>query len=227
VVIYLHEINRVKSGKLREFLQAVESQYLPLVAEYDVRLAGYWETIPSQGWWPETVAVWELDDFAHYFRLLERQYSETNRDPRLDEWQKHRGSLIEYTEGLVCQKSGSTPDASETRRRSLRTKMCLHEMVHCAPARQAEYLAILEEMWWRRVAEPSGRSLIGLYWSGWKNTRAINIWGQGDEWDSMALLHPWSDEHAYGAQLWQTLGREIRTDWDDRFMVPVRFPSFD
>jgi hypothetical protein len=24
-------------------------------------------------------------------------------------------------------------------------------------------------------------------------------------------------------QIWQTLGREIRTDWDDRFLLPAPF----
>jgi hypothetical protein len=26
-------------------------------------------------------------------------------------------------------------------------------------------------------------------------------------------------------QIWQRLGREIRKDWDDRFLVPARFST--
>ena len=94
------------------------------------------------------------------------------------------------------------------------------------PARQAEYLEILEEMWWRRVAQPWGRSLIGLYYSPWKNTRAINVWGQGEDWES-ARAYPdmLAPEIERDLKIWQTLGREIRTDWDDRFLVPSPFSA--
>jgi len=94
------------------------------------------------------------------------------------------------------------------------------------PYRQAEYLKILEDFWWKRVAEPAGRQIVGLYYSPWKNTRAINIWGLGEDWEQCAPMgkgDSWLENP--DVNLWQTLGREIRTDWDDRFMVPAPFST--
>ncbi len=225
-MLYLHEIHKVKPGAMPDLLEAVEHQYLPLAEKHGVRLLGYWQVAPGQGSWPEAVAVWELDDFTHYTRLVQRTFSEPDLDPNLRDWHHGLGEWVESSQGMVCLPSRLSPTVAQIRERGMKAKLCTHEMVHCEPARQAEYLSILEEMWWRRVAEPSGRSLIGLYWSPWKNTRAVNIWGQGEEWDDVVPMgehESWHDDP--NLQLWQTLGREIRKDWDDRFIVPAPFST--
>ena len=42
-------------------------------------------------------------------------------------------------------------------------------------------------------------------------------------------MNPFGKEEAWVAdtdfEIWQTLGREIRTDWDDRFLVPTSFST--
>ena len=225
-MLYIHEIHKVKPGAMEGLLEAVERDYLPLAARYRIRMLGYWQVAPGQGSWPETVAVWELDDFAHYVEITKRTLGNGESDPALRNWHHGLGEWVTSSDALICLPSRLSPTVEQVTQRGMKAKMCTHEMIHCEPARQAEYLALVEEMWWKRVAEPSGRSLIGLYYSPWKNTRAVNIWGQGEEWDD---VNPFGKSASWGEDtnvtLWQTLGREIRKDWDDRFIVPVSFST--
>ena len=225
-MIYLHEMHRVRPGCMPDLFDAVETRFLPLAQRHDMRLVGYWQVPPGHGTSPTAVAVWELDDFAHYTRLLERMYGGRDSDPELRGWYEGTHEWIESTDGMICYPSRLTPSVAEITERGLNAKLCTHELIHCEPARQAEYLELCEEMWWRRVAEPAGRSLIGLYWSPWKNTRAICIWGQGAEWED---VNPYGDGESWESdvnmEIWQKLGREIRKDWDDRFLVPAPFST--
>jgi hypothetical protein len=222
-LLYWHEVNRVRPGQAGALLEAVEKDFLPLAQSVGMRMVGYWQVAPGLGTSPETVAVWELDDFGHYVNVVRERFE--GGGP-LGAWFEGQGEWVLSSEGLLCFPSALTPTVAEINARGLRAKLCSHEMIHVQPARQAEYLALAEEMWFRRVAEPAGRSIVGLYWSPWKNTRAICIWGQGAEWED---VNPFGKEAAWSAdtdfQIWQTLGREIRTDWDDRFLVPTSFST--
>jgi hypothetical protein len=225
-MIYLHEMHRLRPGQQAGLLDAVERDYLPLAQRHDVRLVGYWTVPPGHGTWPTAVGVWEFDDFGHYTRWLERMHGGRGADPELRRWFDGTAAWVESTDGMVCYPSKLTPTVAQIRERGLRAVFCTHELVQCEPARQAEYLELCEEMWWRRVAEPAGRSLIGLYWSPWKNTRAICIWGQGASWEQvnpMGRADAWLTDVDH--HIWQRLGREIRKDWDDRFLVPARFST--
>jgi NIPSNAP len=223
-VLYWHEINRVRPQKMSGLLEAVERELLPLAESYGMRQVGYWQVAPGLGTTPETIAVWELDDFGHYVEVIRQRFEGKNAD--LGQWFDGVGEWVDSSESLLCFPSALTPTVAQIKESGLAAKMCSHEMIQVQPARQAEYLRLCEEMWFRRVAEPAGRSIVGLYWSPWKNTKAICIWGQGEEWD---LVNPFGKEEAWVAdpdfEIWQTLGREIRTDWDDRFLVPVSFST--
>jgi hypothetical protein len=225
-MIYLHEMHRVRQGRMSGLFEAVEHDYLPIARRHGIRLVGYWQVPPGHGSWPTAVGVWELDDFAHYTTLMSRMYGETDHDPDLVRWHEGMAEWVESSEGMVCYPSKLTPTVAQIEERGVKAKLCTHELIHCEPARQLEYLELCEEMWWRRVAEPSGRSLIGLYWSPWKNTRAICIWGQGAEWEDVTPMgkgESWL--HDVDHRIWQSLGLEIRKDWDDRFLVPAPFST--
>ena len=62
-MLYLHEINQIRPGRLDAFLRAVEQDYLPLADTLGIRNVGYWTVPPGHGSWPETIAVWELDGY--------------------------------------------------------------------------------------------------------------------------------------------------------------------
>jgi hypothetical protein len=223
-MLYWHEVHRVRPMRMSALLEAVEREFLPIAESYGMRQVGYWQVAPGLGTTPETVSVWELDDFGHYIDVVRQRFEGDRSD--LGQWFDGVGEWIETSESLLCFASELTPTVAQIKERNLRAKLCSHEMIQVQPARQAEYLRLCEEMWFRRVAEPAGRSIVGLYWSPWKNTRAICIWGQGEEWEN---VNPFGKEEAWVAdtdfEIWQTLGREIRTDWDDRFLVPTSFST--
>lgn len=225
-MLYLHEINQIRPGRLDAFLDAVERSYLPVADRLGIRLVGYWTVPPGHGAWPETVAVWEIDGYDHYLDLTRRLHDESRIDPDLLAWHRNLGEWVERTEGMVCLPSDRTPTVADIKQRGLKAKLCTHELIHTEPGRQAEYLRICEAFYFDRVASKAGRSIVGLYWSPWKNTRAICIWGQGEEWDT---VHPrGKDEHFAWDQdslMWKTLGLQLRKDWDDRWIVPTRFST--
>ena len=224
--VYVHEINRLRSGGVGELYEAMERHCLPLYQKYDIELVGYWETVMGQGPWPETIAMWEFQSFDHYTRFIRDTYEPADGNFALREWLDAKSVWFADTDALLCFGADVTPTVAELRKSRLRAKMICHETVQTAPNRQAEYSELLTEMWWKRCAEPAGRSLIGLYYAPWKNTRAINIWGQGAEWDD---VKPWGGADGWyetkDVQLWSTLGLEVRKDFDDRFAVPAPFST--
>ena len=224
--VYVHEINRLKSARVSELYEAMERQCLPLYQKHDIELVGYWETVMGQGPWPETIAMWEFQSFDHYTRFIRETYEPPDGNFALREWLEAKCEWFTGTDALLCFGAEATPSVAELRASGVRAKMINHETVQTAPNRQAEYSELLTEMWWKRCAEPAGRALIGLYYAPWKNTRAINIWGQGAEWED---VNPWGGGDGWyetkDVQLWSTLGLEVRKDFDDRFAVPAPFST--
>jgi hypothetical protein len=225
-VLYLHEINQVRPGRLDAFLHAVEHDYLPLAAGLGIRNVGYWTVPQGHGSWPETVAVWELDGYDHYLDLTRRRCDPARFDADLRAWDANFGEWVQRTDGMVCLPSSMTPTVAEIEERGLKAKLCTHELIHNEPGRQEEYLRIVEEFYFKRVASLAGRSIVGLYWSPWKNTRTVCIWGQGEEWDTVyprgkGEHFAWDDD----SLMWKTLGLQLRKDWDDRWIVPTSFST--
>lgn len=225
-MLYLHEINQIRPARLGAFLEAVERDYLPLAEGLGIRNVGYWTVPPGHGSWPETVAVWELDGYDHYLDLTRRRHDPSRLDADLRAWDANLGEWVQRTDGMVCLPSSMTPTVAEIRARGLKAKLCTHELIHNEPGRQEEYLKIVEDFYFTRVASLAGRSIVGLYWSPWKNTRTVCIWGQGEEWDTVyprgkGEHFKVDDESA----MWKTLGLQLRKDWDDRWIVPTSFST--
>src|ERR1019366_1175227 len=91
--------------------EATASEGLALASRYNVRLIGYWHTVLGHGSWPETVAVWELDDFSHYVSVMKAQSEGVDRS--IQDWLERRSEWIESTESLLCHKSALTPTFEE------------------------------------------------------------------------------------------------------------------
>jgi hypothetical protein len=225
-MLYLHEINQIRPGRLDAFLRAVEHDYLPLADTLGIRNVGYWTVPPGHGSWPETIAVWELDGYDHYLDLTRRRHDPARLDPQLQAWDANLGEWVQRTDGMVCLPSSMTPTVAQIRESGLAAKLCTHELIHNEPGRQEEYLRIVEDFYFKRVASLAGRSIVGLYWSPWKNTRTVCIWGQGEDWDTVyprgkGEHFAWDED----SLMWKTLGLQLRKDWDDRWIVPTSFST--
>lgn len=225
-MIYLHEINQLRPGKLDAFLHAVEHDYLPIAERLNIRMVGYWTVPPGHGSWPETIAVWELDGYEHQVDLIRARHDAARLDEGLKGWDASLGEWVQRTDGMVCLPSTMTPTVAQIKERGLRAPLVTHELIHNEPGRQEEYLNTVQEFYFKRVASIAGRSIIGLYWSPWKNTRTVCIWGQGETWDTVYPRgkgeHFKTDDESV---MWKSLGLQLRKDWDDRWIVPTSFST--
>jgi hypothetical protein len=229
VHVYVHQIHTLRSGAgAGDLFDAVQHDLLPAVAALDVRLVGYWETSALQGRTNETVAIWEFDDYRHLERYNRALYG-TDADGRsLRAWREREHEWVASTDGLVCEPARTSPTVEELKARGVRGAMCTHEIVTCKPHRHIEYPERLTEMWTNRFADnetnPKNRAMVGLYYAKWSNTIAINIWSDGVDWDDVTIWDlEWEKDPSF--DLWNTLGREIRDDFVDRFLLPAPFST--
>jgi hypothetical protein len=81
-MLYWHEVNRMRPGKTPALLAAVEHDLLPIAERCGMRQVGYWQVAPGLGPSPETVAVWELDDFGHYVDVVRQRFEGADARPR-------------------------------------------------------------------------------------------------------------------------------------------------
>ncbi len=79
-MLYWHEVNRVRPTRMGALLEAVERDFLPIAERYGMRQVGYWQVAPGLGTTPETVSVWELDDFGHYVDVVRQRFEGTRGD---------------------------------------------------------------------------------------------------------------------------------------------------
>src|SRR5690242_7852965 len=106
--IYIHQINRLRNGRIDELFQAVERECLPLYESHGLQLFGYWECAPGQGFTPETVEIWELKSFEDYQKFVAASHSEKG-DPRLRKWAERRSEWIERSENVICLSHNASP----------------------------------------------------------------------------------------------------------------------
>lgn len=219
--VYIHTINKLRTARTADYHKALEAECLPAFREHGLDLHASWETGPGQGRGPETIEIWELRDFKVYSAFVAASHGD-KADPRLQKWRETRDQWVAESDNMLCLPHPRSPTLAEIVANKTRAKLIVHEFVHTAPSMQAEYLDGIYRLWWK-VAEPAGRSLLGLYYSPWNNRRAINIWGVGKEWDNLPL---WGANYSYDSdefRLWMTMGHALRDDWDDRFMVPAPY----
>src|SRR5439155_2522989 len=99
MTVYLHQIHTVQThSSIDDLFAAVETDYLPLLAQLDVRLVGYWETTALQGRTGEAVSVWELDDYRHLQRLNRALYGPDADGRGLREWRRRERGWVARTE---------------------------------------------------------------------------------------------------------------------------------
>jgi hypothetical protein len=230
VTVYLHQVHSLTGrAAVAPLLAAVEHDHLPLLERLDVRQVGYWETTAVQGRTNEVVAIWELDDYRHLQRLARAMHGGDADGRDLRAWREREAEWVAHTESLVCEPGSTSPTVADLRAGGVRAAMACHETVICKPWRHMEYPELLADMWSTRFnanpdAPKSGRTTIGLYYAKWSNTIAINIWGYGADWDGVVIWDPeWEQDPSFA--LWNTLGREIRDDFTDRFLVPAPFST--
>jgi len=216
-MFYLHETVALRPGARDEFVGAFDEVYAPAMDRLGARLVALWDTMPFSHAWPQTIALWEVDDF--------RAIAEIGRsEAALTEWRKASAPFMTGGEGRVLTPSPNSPTLAALRSLNTARTVCVHERIFTTPGRQFDYMRALEERYvpW---AQRNGRDWVGSYTTNWKNGEAILIWGLRDGWDTMRDLygrqkHIISEDPDLSA--WMATSTDLREDWHDAVVQAIR-----
>ena len=92
-MLYIHEQTEIVAGKVDGFVDLFEGVYQPLMEGLGARLVGLWETVAISLPWPQAIALWELDDMAHYARVANGQYRSRELTPKFRDWRQQLASV--------------------------------------------------------------------------------------------------------------------------------------
>ena len=82
--IYLHETVDVIPGRMREYLEGMETVFLPIGDDRRLILSGFFQTAGISGRWPEVVAMWTVRDWDDHVW----QRKSAGSHPNLSMWQQ-------------------------------------------------------------------------------------------------------------------------------------------
>ncbi len=217
-MLYLHETMNVVPGQAENYAASLERLWLPVAKQRDLRLLGYWNTVGTTGRWPESVAVWEMDDWAHYGRLRESQYEEAHKDKGLAEWTAKAWQWRSGGFDRILYPGPGCPALRELVASGVKGKVFLHEIIKCVPGKAPEYVATVIKEYWP-IARRRGLEPVGSYRVAFRNAEALNIWAVKD-WQTWVKLQQ-SQPHDAEFQQWMTRRMDLRTDWESKLMTPV------
>jgi hypothetical protein len=219
-MIYHQENVQVVPARFEEYLDAFQRELGPLYHDLGYRLVSCWETVASQGRWPEVVSLWEMDGYAQYAEICKRQYGDGPQGRAYRAWQRRQGALVTQTQGRILLPSSGTPTLEQMKASGRRAQVCVHETIKTTPKKAREYAEQCQRLW-APVAARHGRWMLGVYQVAWRNAEAINIWALED-WETIARYQGkiMQDE---GAQTWTEMAMSLRSDWHDRLLYALPF----
>mgnify|MGYP000998082406 CR=1 FL=1 len=179
MAIYLHEIIAIDKGGKEGYLEALRTGFVPhLEASRGMRLVWAGSTVGSTAHWPETMALWELRDFAHYAEVCDRMYTEHGADARLRELWQAALPLRLRSRSQTLVPARYSPSLDELGARGVGGTAFAFSTYDVAPGRMPELLAALERR--ARFDGECGRALVGAYEVAFTPTRALAIWAHAD-----------------------------------------------
>src|SRR5438874_1049543 len=167
-MLYIHEQTELVAGKLDGFVDLFEGVYQPLMEDLGVRLVGLWETVAISLPWPQTIALWELDDMAHYARVANAQYRSAELTPKFREWRQELASVSTRGEGRILTPSPKTPTLAQMKEQGFSAEVCVHEWITTQPDKERNYAEQIDQLW-MPYSIKHGRHWIGTYTTNWKN----------------------------------------------------------
>lgn len=217
-MLYHQETVEIAPGKFEEYIAAFQKELLPAYQGLGYRLVACWETVATQGHWPEVVSLWEMDSYAHYAAICKRQYGSGPEAKAFRAWQRRQGALVLHTQGRILQPSSKTPTLAQMQASGKRASVCVHETVITTPKKGSIYAEQCQDLW-APVAGRHGRWMVGAYNVAWRNAEAVNIWALED-WETIAKYQG-KIMNDPGAKSWTEMAMSLRTDWHDRILAAL------
>lgn len=223
-MFYIHETTDLNPGAVDDFVEAFDTEYAPLMRDLGARLVSLWETVPFTFKWPQTVALWEIDDMRVLAEIGRAQRQEPTGARRFAQWRSTLGGMSTGGEGRILTPSPGSPTIAQLRENGVSPGVCVQERIHTIPGMQFAYLRQLERLYipW---ALKNGRQWLGTFTTNWKNSEAILIWAWEEGWDTLGVNYGRQAhiiEHDPDLQTWMECGLGLRDDWHDALLESLR-----
>lgn len=175
MAIYLHETSTIDGGGKEAYLEAVRTGWAPYAeATRGMRLVWLGSTVGSTASWPETMALWELDDWAHFVAVCDRMYTERCGDETLEAWWRESFRYRKRATSQVLIGAPYSPTLAQLLERGVSGTTYGFASYQTVPGRVDDLLRALERR--AEIDERRGRFLIGAYEVALTNDRAYAIW---------------------------------------------------
>lgn len=191
-MLYLHEIIDIIGTGQEPYMRSVIERAKHSEREGISRLMGCWKVIGSTGRWPRVVNLWEMDDWTHWARALERQFLPERRDPSLQPWWTQATEWRRGGFDRILVPAPYAPRRSDLQAASLRAWVFIHTIARLRPGAAREYLEQLGALL-RPECERRGVSLFGAYYAPMRRGEVVVIWAARDFAHACAI-YSWLDE---------------------------------
>ncbi len=226
-MIYIHEQTQIAPGKMDRFVDLFEQVYQPLMEELGARLVAMWETVAISLPWPQTIALWEVDDQVHYSKIAAAQYTDVKYAKRFRAWRNERETCVTGGTGRILAPAPHNPTLAELKADGIDATVCVHEWLTTQPDKQFDYVEQIDRLW-VPYARRNGRKWIGTYSTQWKNFEAISIWAlpkgftsYGEHYTARYSKTP-SPEDKADLEGWMQIAIALRERYDDGLMTALR-----
>jgi hypothetical protein len=221
--IYLHEIIRVTPGREEDYMASVLSLgSIPGrkgTAGHAGQL-GLFRTAEHSGPWPKVVNVWEHHGWGGLTDALSRQFQDTARDSRMEDWWRANTDLRAGGHDRVLLPTPGSRDRAALARDGVRGRVFVHEIASLPLGEAARYLERLEKTL-RPAAAPLGWQLVGAYRVAWRPREALTLWALCGWRDLGRLLEARDAGHA-ALRDWFAYRDGVVRDLDEMVLLPGR-----
>jgi hypothetical protein len=223
VPIYLHEIIRVTPGREEDYMASVLSLgSMPGrkgTAGHSGQL-GLFRTAEHAGPWPKVVNIWEHNGWGGLTGSLARQFQDTARDSKMEDWWRANTDLRAGGHDRVLLPTPATRDRSALARDGVRGRVFVHEIASLPLGETPRYLERLDRDL-RPAAASLGWELVGAYRVAWRPREALTLWALR-EWRDLGRLEEARAGGDAAIRDWFAYRDGVVRDLDEMVLLPGR-----
>jgi hypothetical protein len=174
-VIYLQEFVAIDRGGKEAYLESLRTRWVPYAERTrGMKLVWMGSTIGSTAAWPETMAIWELRNWAHYADVCARMYSESADEEEVRSWWKDVAKLRLRSRSQTLAGASFCPTLDELLQRGVAGTAFAFSTAKIRPGTLRVFLAALQG---RTALEAErGRHLVGAYEVAFTNDTVYSVW---------------------------------------------------
>jgi hypothetical protein len=223
VSIYLHEIIRVTPGREEDYMASVLSLgSIPgrKGTSGHAGQLGLFRTAEHSGPFPKVVNIWEHHGWGGLTGSLARQFQDTARDSKMEDWWRANTDLRAGGHDRVLLPTRSTRDRGALERDGVRGRVFVHEIASLPLGETGRYLDRIESQL-RPAAASLGWELVGAYRIAWRPREALTLWALR-EWRDLGRLQEARDRGEPALRDWFGYRDGAVRDLEEMVLLPGR-----